>query len=127
MRPSWGPSGTSDKRLKENIRSLDSNTLQTFYKQLNPIIFNYKEEVNEKGTYFGVFAQDVEKALEAIHIDDSRLVYENEKGYKNLSYCATIGLQIGAIKDLYEIVNRQQSQIDTLKQQLARLKGEQNG
>ena len=117
----WGSSSSSDRRLKTNVRPLSSEILQKFYAKLNPIIFNYKEELHEEGTYFGVFAQDVEEALTEIDIEDSRIVYEDVKGYKNLSYCSMIGIQIGAVKDLYAIVNEQQAQIDALKQRIEQL------
>lgn len=117
----WGSSSSSDRRLKTNIRNLTSDILQKFYSKLNPIVFNYIKEENEDGTYFGVFAQDMEEALEEIGIDDSHIVYEDMRGYKHLSYCSTIGIQIGAVKDLYDIVNRQQEEINALKQRLTQL------
>ena len=117
--------GDSDKRLKKNVKKLTSDILQKFYSNLEPIIFNYKKKVGVKGTFFGVFAQDMEKALDSIGINDAPLVYES-KGYKKIVYADTIGLQIGAIKDLYEIVNKQQEEIDLLKQEVAELKARKN-
>ena len=116
----------SDKRLKENVRELSSDILQKFYKELNPIIFNYKKQVGIEGTFFGVFAQDMEKALKAINIDDSKIVYE-VNGYKRLLYASTAGFQIAAAKDLYEKYNDMQEQINLLKQEINELKGGNNG
>ena len=120
-----GTDDTSDKRAKENIIPLSHDMIRTIFDILEPIIFNYKEDVGIKGTHFGVFAQDMEKALDTIGIEDSPIVYGGmvDGDYKHLSYHDTIPITLGAIKDLYTIIDNQQKQIDELKKRLDKLEG----
>ena len=117
-----GTDDTSDRRVKENIRPLSHDILQTIFDNLEPVIFNYIDDVKIPGTYFGVFAQDMEKALKEIGINDSPIVYEgDEDGLKHLSYHETIGILMGAVKDQYNIINEQQAEIDDLKERVKAL------
>ena len=51
---------TSDRRLKKNIRPLQSEYCERFIRTANPIVFNWKK--GDTGTMFGYIAQDLLKA-----------------------------------------------------------------
>ena len=119
---SWSSTDdTSDKRLKDKIRDLTHEDLSTIFNIIEPIVFQFKEETGIDGTHFGVYAQDMENALNKIGVEDSGIVYDAESGYKHLSYHDTIPIQMGAIKDLYQIIDDQQSQINDLKERIKAL------
>ncbi len=86
----------SDKRVKENIRTID-NSLEKVIK-LRGVEFN---KIGEDVKSIGVIAQEIEKVIPEV-------VREDEKGMKSVAYGNITGLLIEAIKD-------QQKQIDELK------------
>jgi hypothetical protein len=90
---------TSDERLKENIKSIDSDNLFS----LNPILYSYKENLNKK-QHYGLLAQNVEEVF-------PELVEENYFGYKSVNYQELIPIIISKMKNM-------QSEIDQLKEAL---------
>lgn len=103
--------GSSDSRLKKNIRPLTSS-LDTI-KKLDGVKFNWrKDEFPDRyfsaGDQLGFIAQDVEKVL-------PELVNTDTKGYKTLNYEGIIPVLVNAMKE-------QQQQIDELKAEVEKLK-----
>ena len=131
--PSGGGSGSayvawqafSDKRLKENIKPIDTEFIHNFYKAVNPVKFNFINDKDKK-TEFGLIAQDLEEVLEEVGEDNTGFVLDIQ-GYKAINYEKVVGLIIPAVKDLYEIVERQQATIESLQAEIKILKEERNG
>ena len=112
---------SSDIRLKKNIKDINYNNLKCFFKELRPIEFNYKkqkEEIKEQTTnFFGLIAQEAQFVFDK-YLQNTNIVETKEDGYMSIDYYRFIGLLIPAVKDLY-------TQIDDLKDEIKRLKGEQ--
>lgn len=87
----------SDERLKKNLKNIDDSDLFT----LNPIMFSYKNDTNNK-THFGLLAQDVEKAY-------PELVETTNTGYKSVNYQELIPIMLSKMKQM-------QHEIDELKE-----------
>ena len=100
---------TSDIRLKENIENIP-NAIEKV-KLLNGVTFNYKKKPDVKEA--GFIAQDVQKALpEAVYT-----AYEDDEEVLALRYNRITSVLVEAIKE-------QQEQIESLKSEIANLKGE---
>ena len=100
---------SSDKRLKDNIRTIE----EPIYKlrQLKGVEYewNNKQDTYPSGSLdSGIIAQDVQKVL-------PQLVKEKEDGYLGVRHDRLVGLLVEAIKD-------QQDQIDEMKEQIKELK-----
>jgi len=98
---------TSDKRLKENIKPLDSALDKVL--KISGVSFDWKELTKEEkktihgneGHDVGVIAQEIEEVLPEV-------VTERDTGYKAVKYEKIVPLLIEAIKE-------QQKQIEELK------------
>lgn len=97
---------TSDRRLKQDIRTIASPLFKVQNLRGVSYVKNDKEEI-------GVIAQEVETVLPEV-------VRTGEDGYKSVTYGNMVGLLIEAIKE-------QQSQIDVLKREINILKGDNDG
>ena len=111
-------SGSSDRRLKENIEPIDSAFVREFFDKLNPVRFNYIADESKK-TEFGLVAQELEEVFEEVDESNNNIVIDIQQ-YKAIDYQKMVGLLIPAIKDLY-------AQIDELKEEIKILKEERNG
>lgn len=88
----------SDRRIKKNIREITLEESQQFLEQLQPVKYQYRENLKEvhsdpeklKGDYFGFIAQDSPKEMR--HIAPT--------GYYSLDYLATIPHMVNSLKDL---------------------------
>lgn len=83
--------GTSDERLKKNIKPL-SNALDKI-SQLQGVSYRWKDAQKGDTTYLGVVAQEVEDVY-------PQLVQTGENGYKAVSYGAVVAPLIEAVKEL---------------------------
>lgn len=123
------PTGTniynaSDERLKKNITSLSSGSLDLI-KSLNPIKFNwidnFVESENDK-TLYGFVAQEVEEifpdAVEAFG-GQQTITVEDQTIENPLSVREKF-----LIPHLVKAIQEQQTQIEALKSEVAALKGE---
>ena len=100
---------SSDKRLKDNIRTIE----EPIYKlrQLKGVEYewNDKQDTYPSGSLdSGIIAQDVQKVL-------PQLVKERNDGWLGVRHDRLVGLLVEAIKD-------QQDQIDEMKDQIKELK-----
>ena len=102
---------TSDERLKENIKPISGSLDKVL--ALNPVSFNWKE--NGEHIEAGFVAQEVEKVLPEYTVTD-----DDEIKTKNL----TGGMTSGYIAVLTKAIQEQQEQIESLKSEIAILKGE---
>jgi len=114
----YSTSGTwtgSDKRLKENVKTLPKDTLEKVLK-LRGVTFQwrrekFKDKSLSEGTQIGVIAQEVEREF-------PELVSAGADGYKFVAYD-----RLSAI--LLEAIKAQQTEIDGLKARLNKLEGKQ--
>jgi hypothetical protein len=89
----------SDKRVKENIKTID-NSLEKV-NQLRGVEFN---KIGEDKKSIGVIAQEIEKILPEV-------VREDDKGMKSVAYGNITGILIEAIKEL-------KAEVEELKKQI---------
>jgi hypothetical protein len=107
---------TSDERLKENIKTIDSSLSKVL--QIRGVEFDWKELTEEEkktihgneGHDVGVIAQEIEKVLPEV-------VTERENGFKAVKYEKIVPLLIEAIKE----------QSDTIKKLTERIKNLEKG
>jgi len=107
---------SSDRRWKENIKPID-NALNKILK-IGGYEFDWKELTEEErktqhgneGHDVGVIAQEVEEVLPEV-------VTTRENGFKGVKYDKMVALLIEGMKE-------QQSQIEELKSEISKLKGE---
>jgi hypothetical protein len=73
----------SDRRVKDNIKTLDENTIIDIYNKINPVSFNYKnikdpDTFYTQGTQFGFIAQEIESIIKPIFNDNSVVITKTE-------------------------------------------------
>ena len=107
----------SDKNYKNNINEIKSDNIQKFFKKISPSTFKFNDDVEDKDnlTHCGVIAQNLKESLDQANIESDGLVKEhNDKML--VDYQELHGLELAGIKDLYKIIDKQQKEIDNLKQ-----------
>jgi len=100
---------TSDKRLKENIESLDSQSILTNLAKLRPVSFSWISD-GSSGERFGLIAQEVEEVFPDLVTTDL------STGYKSVAYG---GLTPYLISGLQEVSLQVSSTTDSLVSLLA--------
>lgn len=90
----------SDERLKENIRTIESNRAKEVIMAINPVTFNWKNDAATGGQ--GVIAQQFEKII-------PNAVKESEDGYKSVDYISIIPYLVKQVQILTEEVERLKS------------------
>jgi len=94
--PGCGHSCTSDKRLKKNIKKLDSSLIKV--NKMLPVSFDWKKGESKKRN-IGLIAQDVEGIYPEV-------VYEGEDGFKRIEYDKITAILISAIQELTQRLER---------------------
>jgi hypothetical protein len=89
----------SDKNLKENISTPDSESIQVFLDKLKPYKYNYKDDPSEEDQ-MGVMAQDLEKS------PLGQDFVEEVNGDKVVDYGKMASTQMAAISDLHRRLKR---------------------
>jgi hypothetical protein len=92
----------SDRRLKNNIVSLESGL--EILNKLRPVSYTWDKKLKRKGTDFGLIAQEVEEILPNI-IKETETLYD-DKIYKSVSYEKLIPFLIKSIQELTEEINK---------------------
>ena len=105
----------SDERLKIDIVPVDDEYVEELI--LNADIKNFKRTYEPTKLRFGVIAQDVRKQLDKLGIDKKcvELTDEDDEGYYSIDYKEYIPM-------LIRMTQKQQAEIDLLKQEIAELK-----
>lgn len=115
--------GSSDRRLKENIKPVSVEFVRALFKGMEPVSFNYIYD-QEKRTEYGLIAQDLEEVFKNAGDSNNAIIgeLEGEEQYKYITYQKMVGLIIPAIQDLYKTVEKQAEQIKTMQAEIERLK-----
>jgi hypothetical protein len=102
--------GTSDQRIKSDIKTIDN----ALFKVLNLRGIEYTD-IREGCRHIGLIAQEVEEVIPEI-------VNTNEEtGLKSIAYANMAGLFVNAIKDLNDIILKQNAKINNLMERIERL------
>ncbi len=114
---------SSDKRLKDNIESLDNN-YERFFMNLQPSTFTLKQDETNK-THIGFIAQDVEQALinSELTKDDFAGLVTQENGEDEsyyLCYDEFISLNTHMIQKLYQRIEQLEDRIKELESSTAK-------
>lgn len=88
---------TSDKRLKENIETINNDSINELF-TINPISFYYKNDSTNK-KHYGVLAQDIEKVFPEL-VDKN-----NISGYKSVNYQELIPIMLSKMKKMQDEIN----------------------
>jgi phage minor structural protein len=97
--------GGSDRRIKEDIKDITTESAREFIKSARPVSFRFtKESLQPDGIHHGFVAQEMAECVN----DDWNLVPENEKGMKFIHYQEIIA-------DLVKVVQDQQARIEALE------------
>ena len=106
----------SDERLK-NIEGGYGVGLSQVYK-INPIVYKWKPEtkLDSLNSYIGFSAQNIEYAL------GENAVGINRDGYKSIQDRAILAALTNSIKELKDLNDSQQKEIDDLKKEVKKLK-----
>lgn len=105
----------SDRRLKNNIQSLD-NVLDKVL-ALSPSTYHFKKDLN-KQNQIGFIAQDIKKYFPALADGDDSI----EGRYMTVNYQGMIPILTKAIQEQHEIIQALQAEIESIKDQLGKLK-----
>lgn len=97
------PSVSSDRRLKDNIESVDADKMLEFVDKLNVVNYEFKNEPNNER--IGLIAQEVEEA------GGEKFVDVGEDGMYGLKTADLVYPLIGAVQALYSKVLELESQI----------------
>jgi hypothetical protein len=99
---------SSDKRLKDNIVSLEGESLEVLDK-LNPVSFTWKED---GGASIGFLAQEVEQVLPELVKTNS------ETDMKSVQYGNLTALLTASVKEQQKEIERLENKVETLETKL---------
>jgi hypothetical protein len=102
-------SNPSDKNLKSNINSLDTNKTDNLLK-LNPVTYNYNNDSEQK-QHFGLVAQEIEEFYPELVSND---FFYKDNFYKTVNYIELIPIMLSKIKNM-------QNEIDELKKKCEKI------
>ena len=110
----------SDKNYKKNIKELSSDKIKKFFNNIEPSSFIFdktKDKCKEKDEFihYGVIAQNLKSSLEQAELSSKGLVKQNKDKIMLVDYQELHGLELAGIKNLYNVIQEQQKQIDELK------------
>lgn len=110
----------SDERLKLDIEPINDSIIEELI--LNAELKQFKRTYAPKKLRFGVIAQKVREQLDKLEIDKEciKLTNESDKGFYEIDYKEYIPM-------LMRMVQKQQAEIDQLKEEINRLKEVVNG
>lgn len=106
----------SDRRLKHNIKDFPIEKVRKLILNLKFKSFDFIEDKLGIDRY-GLIAQEVEEALEESEIESRDIVKDRGDGFLKIEYTSLLKFLFPAVRDLY-------SQVDELKEEINKLKGE---
>ncbi len=99
----------SDIRFKKNINPIENGLSKAM--EIRGVTYKLKNESESSETQIGVIAQELEKVM-------PELVITDEYGYKSVDYSKLSVIAIEAIKEQQKQIEKQQAEIDELKELL---------
>ena len=111
---------TSDERLKDNIITVEIDSLSKLLK-LRSVNFNWKSEDKKGELSTGYIAQEFQEHFPEMISETIVLASGDEEEYMHIRYNELIPHITNAMKQQQEIIDKQQSEIDDLKEKVALL------
>lgn len=115
-----GHIGTSDRNYKKDIKDLDESTFIDFIKQLKPVSFRFKDGDDKK--HYGFIAQDVREVVDTFETEDVWIeqceIRPDGSEFHSLSYESFIAPIVLTVKNLLNTTQKQQEEINKLKQHI---------
>ncbi len=130
-----GVINTSDRRDKTNIKDAGYGLEEVL--NLRPVTYDWKKQP-EKGTQFGLIAQEVNEILPEIVYDPAEDMVMNEEGQlvplefnedarMGINYALVTPVLIKAIQEQNEVIESQQARIEELEQNMSKFVQDDNG
>lgn len=109
--------GSSDRRLKKSIESLEEGVLQKLA-GLRPVRYEFKDQqTRPSGEQIGLIAQDVRKEF-------PELVSEGPEGYLSLAYPKMTALLLKGLQEQQATIQRQRAGLEEKEAKIAELEAE---
>ena len=105
---------TSDAKLKENIKEVNTKECYKAVKYIKPKTYNFIKDESKK-SHIGFVADDIKDAKMPPEWDN--IIYYNDDGMKLLAYNKTAVVLWGCVQEL-------QKEVEDLKKEVKKLKGE---
>ena len=122
---------TSDAKLKENIKEIDTKECYKVVKYIKPKTYNFIKDEDKKSN-LGFIADDIKNANMPSEWDN--IIYYNEEGVKLLAYNKMSVVLWGCVQqvinekdELLEIVKDMKKEITSLEGEVSKLKGKGKG
>lgn len=130
----------SDRRVKENIKTLDEESTVSLYESFRPVSFNYKD-IKDTDTFytdatrFGFIAQEVEESVDKVEpnsgmvVTTTKYLGEQEKelcpdGMKKIDYDEFHALHVVYARYLEKRITELEKRVATLEEQIIKMGGE---
>lgn len=130
----------SDRRVKENIKTLDEESTVSLYESFRPVSFNYKD-IKDTDTFytdatrFGFIAQEVEESVDKVEpnsgmvVTTTKYLGEQEKelcpdGMKKIDYDEFHALHVVYARYLEKRITELEKKISSLEEQIIKMGGE---
>ena len=108
---------TSDSKLKENIKEVNTKDCYKAVKYIKPKTYNFKNDEGKK-SHIGFVADDIKDAKMPKEWDN--IIYYNDDGMKLLAYNKTAVVLWGCVQQLM-------NEVEDLKKEIKKLKGKGKG
>lgn len=126
----WGPfNNHSDRRWKKNIEDINENAIDAIY-NLRPVSFKYNNIYKDPDgkKHFGFIAQEVKAALEEAGISTDNMAlyqeaYVKDRDHQLVDSCLLDYLEF--IPLIVQTLQAQKREIEELKEEIHKLKGEE--
>ena len=112
---------TSDAKLQENIKELDTKECYKAVKYINPKTYNFIKDEDKKSD-LGFIADDIKDAKMPSEWDN--IVYYNEEGVKLLAYNKMSVVLWGCVQQVINEKDELLEMVKTMKKEMATMKSE---
>ena len=105
---------TSDAKLKENIKEIDTKECYKVVKYIKPKTYNFIKD--DKKSNLGFIADDIKDAKMPKEMDN--IIYYNEEGIKLLAYNKMSVVLWGCVQEMQKEITNLKSEITKLKKKI---------
>ena len=111
---------TSDRRLKENIRSLDGEKSLEQIADLEPVSFYWKDRGFSPGEHLGFIAQDVRTSIPQLVKESQNKSHTHDHGrrFLSLDYVGLIPVIVSALKNLIKTLKEYKIRLGNLFEEI---------